>query len=212
MTRLSKKLKDLKAGCVNTLITVCKLLKKVESVDSDFKRLHLALVDLLTSDDDFEREQTSLDEYNKIVDDLHTRIDHVVLSFMVSTKTEPRMVALKRLRCLKKNMDSAPTDDCLVHQHEEQLRESMHELRNIFKSLATLDLDEKDELTMLQNTLNAMIFDSSLKFKRMLEKSATDAAATQSRQTIKESNYLKSRCPNSTTTPCPGNPSESSSL
>lgn len=72
-------------------------------------------------------------------------------------------------------MDTTPTDDCLVCQHEEQLHESKHELSDISKSLATLDLDEKDELTMLQTILDAIIFDSSL--KQILEKSATDAAA-----------------------------------
>ena len=47
-------------------------------------------------------------------------------------------------------MDITPTDDCLVHQHKKQLHEFKHKLSDISKSLASLDLDEKDKLTMLQ--------------------------------------------------------------
>ena len=91
---------------------------------------------------------------------------------------EPKLctVAYKRLTCLKKSidaagveltkLDTAPTiDNCLVRQREEQLREFKQELIDISRSLATVDLDDKDEVTVLQAKLDATIFDNLLKFK-----------------------------------------------
>ena len=131
------------------------------------------------------REQNVPDKQDEIVDDFITRIDWLILFSMASTGPKTWTVALKCLRCLEKNldtageeiskMDTAPTDDCLVHQHKEQLREFKHELCGISKSLAALNIGEKKKLTMLQTTLDAVIFDSSL--KRMLEKSATYTTA-----------------------------------
>lgn len=57
------------------------------------------------------------------------------------------------------------------------------------KSLAALDLDEKNELIMLQTTLDAVTFDSLLKLKWMLEKSAT-AAAAHAHQVTRQSRSL----------------------
>ena len=76
LTRLSNKLKELEAGragdLANTLVATRQLLKKLESVDSEFKRLHLALIDLLNTDEDLEKEQKVLDEHDEIVDELVT--------------------------------------------------------------------------------------------------------------------------------------------
>ena len=70
---------------------------------------------------------------------------------------------------------AGPTDICLSHQWEEQLCELKQELSNLSKSFVPLDLDDKDEMTVLQATLNTVIFDNSLKIKRLLEKLAIPA-------------------------------------
>ena len=65
-----------------------------------------------------------------------------------------------------------------VRQREEQLREFKQELTDISRSLATVDLDNKDEVTVLKAELNATIFDNSLKLKRLLEGSATSSTTS----------------------------------
>ena len=76
LTHLTNKLKELEASHardpVHTVIAARQLLKKVESVDAEFKRLHLALIDLLSADGDLWKEQDVLDEHEVLVDDLNT--------------------------------------------------------------------------------------------------------------------------------------------
>ena len=100
-----------------------------------------------------------------------------------SKKLELRTVVYKRLTRLKKSIDVAGveitkldtaliTDNCLVRQREEQLRELKQELTDISGSLTAIDLDDKDEVTVLQVELDTTIFDNLLKLKRLLEGSA----------------------------------------
>ena len=189
LTRLSNKVNELEAGSAgdpaNTLIAARQLLKKLESVDSEFKGLHLALIDLLDTEEDLAKEQKVLDTHDEIVDELYARVNRLILSATASTEPEPRTVASKRLARLKKSIDSvsdeiakldtALADVCLVRQREEQLRDLKHELSDISRSLVALDLDDKDELIVLQSTLDTVVFDNSLKIKRLLERLGTPA-------------------------------------
>ena len=74
------------------------------------------------------------------------------------------MIASKHLARLEKKLsnisteiaklDTEPSDVCLVRQREEQLHELKQELNDLSRSLVPLDLDDKDELTVLQSTLD----------------------------------------------------------
>ena len=158
-------------------------------MDTEFKKLHLSVIDLLSSDADLRKEQDVLDEHEELIDDLSARTNQLILNCTTNTEPEIRTVAHKRLTRLQKTIDATGSeiakfdkestiDNCLVRQREEQLREFKQELTDISRSLAAVDLDDKDEVAVLQSTLDKTIFDNSLKLKRLLEGKATISSAT----------------------------------
>ena len=54
------------------------MLKKLESLDSDLKTHHSAIVDLVEKEDDLEREQDVLDQHDDEVLDLSTRLERLI--------------------------------------------------------------------------------------------------------------------------------------
>lgn len=61
-----------------------------------------------------------------------------------------------------------PDSVSLLHQHEEQLRESKGELGDIRNGLFSLDLEDSNELSKLQAAVKKSIFDCSLEVKKLL--------------------------------------------
>ena len=55
-----------------------KLLKRLESLHSDFKTQHLAVVDSLEEGSDLDREQDILDQHDDEVHDLSTRLERLI--------------------------------------------------------------------------------------------------------------------------------------
>ena len=55
-----------------------KLFKRLESLDSDFKSQHLAVVDSLEEGSDFDRKQDILDQHDHEVLDLSTRLERLI--------------------------------------------------------------------------------------------------------------------------------------
>ena len=113
------------------------------------------MIDLLSSEADLRKEQDVLDEHEELLDDLNVRVDQLILNCTTSKEPEIRSIAHKRLTRLQKNLDTTgieiakfdkakPIDTCLVRQREEQLREFKQELTDISRSLAAIDLDDKD--------------------------------------------------------------------
>lgn len=199
ITRLTTRLTDLEGrrpDDASVMTMAQQTLKSLENVDSDFKTHHLALIDLLEEEDDLEGEQHVLDEHDETVATLFTRISHVISSCTASTDPQPRRVLSKRLAHLRRSlasvgteitrMEADPSDVCLVRQREEQLRELKLELNDASRTLLSLDLDDGDDLMTLQTELELMVFDDSLKLKRMLsalEKASASAEAN--RQGVK---------------------------
>ena len=188
ITRLAKKLKGLESrpGDPSILPPSKQLLKSLETADSEFKQCHLALIDLLETEDDLTKEQAVLDEHAEIVDDLLTRVDLLINSSTVTKEHETRRIVTKRLQRLQGSLsairdqvtklETTPEDVCIIRQHEEQLHELKQELNDTTRSLLSLDLDDKDEPMVLQSALELSIFNNSLKLKRIrsnLEKTLT---------------------------------------
>ena len=55
-----------------------KLLKKLESLDSDLKTYHSAIIDMVEKEDDLEHEQGVLDQHDDEVLDLSTRLEQLI--------------------------------------------------------------------------------------------------------------------------------------
>ena len=108
VTCLTKKLKDLEArsGDPAILAPSKQLRKNLENADANFKRQHIALIELLESTDDLGREQTALDEFDEIVDDLFICIDQLVTSCSVVPGPDPHGVVTKRLERLKSDLST----------------------------------------------------------------------------------------------------------
>ena len=59
-------------------------------------------------------------------------------------------------------------DVCLLRQYEEELGDCKKELADVWNSLLSLDLEETDELSTLQASLEGEICDCSLQVKKLL--------------------------------------------
>ena len=113
MTHLTNKLKEAahaRTDPAKILIAARQLLKKLETMDAEFKKLHLSVIDLLSSDADLLKEQDVLDEHEEVIDELSTHTNQLILNCMTSTEPEIRTVAHKRLTRLQKTIDSTGSE------------------------------------------------------------------------------------------------------
>ena len=120
-----------------------KLKENLESLDTDFRNHHFAIIDLLKEESDLEREQTVLDQHNNEVLNLTTQLD---LLINTSPRPQPSMLSVtktagRRLKHLCKSFTKVSdavgklteTDDvCLIHLHDEQLNKFKCQLEDIY--------------------------------------------------------------------------------
>ena len=179
ITKASNTVKDLERRATNPDVqhAANRALRNIENADVNFKRLHMATIELLESDADLNREQTILDEHEALVEDLTARINRLIVMDH-GTIPDPRCIATKRLEHIEAKLavvtdnvtkqSSKPDDKCVVSQWEERLCEVKQELSDVAKSPVMLDLDEKDALLIKQSNLESCVFDNSLALKRAL--------------------------------------------
>ena len=105
---------------------------KLKALDVDFRSNHAVIVDL-TADEDQENEQIILDDYEVRALVLAARIHGLMAVPVPSTISSVSLVAGTKI------------DICLVQQYEEQVSSQKLELRNIFRDIASLGLDDKVE-------------------------------------------------------------------
>ena len=79
---------------------------KLTTHDSDFRKHHFELIDLLESTDDLDREQRVLDEHDDIVTSLFTRLECVINDHTGTTlpSAPAREVFKKRMHQLQNNV------------------------------------------------------------------------------------------------------------
>ena len=179
ITRSTKKLEELEARGrdPSTLIPAKQLLKTIEAADFDFKRHHASLINLLESDEDLTKERDVLDTHDETVNDLLTRVDHLIASSTTPGGNETREIAFRRILRLEQTLtdvgkevdklEADPEDICIIKQREEQIRELKQELSDVTRVLVSLGLSDKDELMVRQKALESPLFENSLKLKRM---------------------------------------------
>ena len=163
----------------DTLIPAKQLIKTIESADSDFKRHHTSLIDLLESDSDLAKERDELEAHDDLVNSLLSRLNSLTMSITTPSGYDTREIANRRIRRLEQTLSDAgkeidklkttPEDVCIIKQREEQIRELKQELSDITRDLVSLGLSDKDELMVKQKDLEGSLFKNSLKLKRMFK-------------------------------------------
>ena len=184
ITRLTNRLKELEsdAGRPATLDHAQGMTRKLDSLDSEFRTHHHALIDLIDDEETLQKEQSTLDEHDDFVAELAVRIQQLINVCTPPSDASPRKIASRRLSHLQKSLSSihtaiaslskGPDDTCLLRQYEEQLGDCKKEVTDIRSSLISLDLEEGDELSTLQVRLEKEVFDCSLKIKQLLHASS----------------------------------------
>lgn len=193
ITRLSKSLKELEKCPTepDVLRAASRALKGVGDADANFKRLHMATIELLESEDNLSQEQTTLEEYEALVEDLITRLSQLTIIDHGASSLDPRCIITKRLDHIENKLTTATSeveqlsfklvDKCIICQWEERLHEIKQEFSDVAKEPIIVDLDEKDELIVKQTKFESCIFDNSLALKCALndmEKSKTSSSTT----------------------------------
>ena len=165
ITRLGTKLREAEAK--KDELGICdlaqKLLKKLESLDSDLKIHHSAIIDLVKKENNLDREQDVLDQHDYEVLDLSTQLhldtspwlDNLHKSFEIITEAVSKL--------------SEADDICLIRLYDEQLVNFKHELDDICKSMFSTDEVEDDELSCKQADIDKKLFECWLTVKRLLE-------------------------------------------
>ena len=139
----------------DTVENARQLLSKLKTCDTDFKDLHMSVVDLV---DEEEPEQATLDHHDDLVASMTLRIQKLVAKLKPppDRRVESHKLLTRKLKrvqdCLSAVNDAvgALTGDTKdIHRlrlHEEQLGDSKKDLSAIKTELMSLDLAETDEL------------------------------------------------------------------
>ena len=139
----------------DTVENARQLLSKLKTCDTDFKDLHMSVVDLV---DEEEPEQATLDHHDDLVASMTLRIQKLIAKLKPppDRKVESHKLPTRKLKrvqdCLSAVNDAvgALTGDTKdIHRlrlHEEQLGDSKKDLSAIKMELMLLDLAETDEL------------------------------------------------------------------
>ena len=125
--------------------------QKLESLDSDFKFHHYALINLINDTESMLKEQDILDGRNDEMATLSTCIKRLIVVCDSSSEFSAHKIASQRLVRLGKNLftvnerigslSGGPDDVCLLRQYEEQLRDLKVELGNLCSILLSLGIE-----------------------------------------------------------------------
>ena len=193
ITRLSNRIKELegKVDQPSTFDLAKRDKDKLESLDSEFKVHHYAVVDVLDKPEDLAKEQEVLDEHDDSIAELTIRMQKVISACATASDPNPRKIQSRRLARLEKSLSAVSEeikalskrsdDTCLIRQHEEQLLDFKRELEDIRKCLLPLDLNDDDELSILQTKLEKSLFNNSLEIKRLLKGHVSTPSASDSK-------------------------------
>ena len=181
ITRLLTRVGELETAVdqADTLDHAQRSLIRLETLNSEYKVHHLALIDLIEDEAILQREQENLDNHDDIVSDLSVRIQMLINSCTTATMgLDIRKTSSRRLKHLEKNLSTVhdkieelsdgPEDVCHLKQHEEQLADYKKELADLQTQLLFLNISDEDELVVEHSVLQDVLFDCSLKIKELL--------------------------------------------
>ena len=173
---------------------------RLEDLDAEFKIHHLALVDLIESDDELEKEQGVLDEHEDQVADLVVRIERLISSYSSiadgNLAEQSRVVLGRKLAHLTKCVDSITkgmerketVKRYVIEQFQEELSDRKKELAEVRNELLSLHVEEKDELYEQQSRFENGILELLFKIRKSLQ---SDTVTDGPRDPSKESNNVR---------------------
>ena len=167
ITRLSMRLKEFetKVNQPTTLDFAQRMMQKLDTLDSEFKVHHFALIDVIDDDELSLKEQETLNEHDDGIAELAVRIKGLIsLCTSIPDSNFHKVVSHKFIRISKGkgvsvineaigSLPGSPDDVCLLHQHEEQLCDHKKELRDVCDSFLSKGWMSVDELISLQTRL-----------------------------------------------------------
>ena len=189
VTRTGARLKDLEdtKDHPDTPARAQLLVAKLESLDVDFKNLHLQIVDLLDDEEELEREQLVLDSH----DDKVSMQMHILQQLCTVVKSPVDSVARnlisRKLAHLERVLISACDgntgipdehgDQSLILHFQEHLTKRKSELALVLQDMLAADIPEDDALSTLHARLEECIFQSSHRLRKLLTPSETTTPA-----------------------------------
>ena len=158
ITRLEKKITEAEAmkdesGIADRART---LKEKVDIADTEFKKHHVSIVELL-DEESIDAEEGVLDSHEDEVLDLLTRLERLINALIQQDKTPVSKAAGRRLKHLDKKVTSvneavskltSNDDVCLIWLYDEQLDTFKVELDDIYQSVLNSDEPEDEELSI----------------------------------------------------------------
>ena len=174
----------------DTIDNARQLLLKLRTCDTDFKDLHMSMIDLIDDEGTAQAEQTTLDNHDDLIASMTLHIQKLIA--LVNPAPDGRIDNCKILARRLKQILGRPSavsdaistligDSKDVHRlqlHEEQKGDSKKYLSAMKMELISLDLEEADELVMKQTELEQLLFDCSLEVKELLARSSTPTSSS----------------------------------
>ena len=138
----------------DTVDNARQLLAKLRTSDSDFKDLHMSMIDLIDDEDTVLAEQTALDNHDDLVASMTLRVQKLIASVKPAPdgRVDNRRILARRLKQIQERLSA--TSDAVgtltgdskdVHRlqlHEEQIGDSKKDLSAIKSELISLDLED----------------------------------------------------------------------
>ena len=190
ITRIETRLHELEgeSGQPSTRDAARQLLAKLKEHDADFKRNHLALIDLVDDDDTLTGEQAALDAHDDLVAILTVRVMAFADAATRSSSTEVSARELLVRRCTRVESRLADTtaavtslshdDVCRLQQYQEQASDFKKEIAELSNTLLSLTLDGSDVLPSMVVDLEKKLFDLSLRLKELSHAATAHSSST----------------------------------
>ena len=183
-------------------LAIQRLLKKIEEQDTEFKKYHYAIVELLEEEGDLDQEQANLDDHDDRIADFIDRLQVLIESMDDEPSVESATSApplgkqhvdriKRKITGVQESVDAAQleadVDRCLLQQLEEQIVSLKRDLSNVGERIALLDEDRPDlsDLSDLEDTLDKVLFKLSLRIKRLLNDTPSNALRTSNTSGVK---------------------------
>ena len=168
ITRLVKRLEDFETAPDRPDVSSSakQLAVKLEVLDTEYKALHLQLIDLIDEEtEEMDQEQVNLDKHDDSVAVLSVRLQSIpvflqsLLMLAGRLQHESSLIVESLLAATDEALGTMPGggDITFVEQHAEQLINYKKELASIYEELVSLDLDE-DDLFFLHARLEKLHF------------------------------------------------------
>ena len=165
VTRIDTRIQELEDNGAqpDTFARAQQLITKLETLDRDFKKLHMQVVDHLDQEEELEKKQLVLDDYDDKVSNQLLRLQQLCDAVKSPVDSPTRNLLSRKLSHLEKLLATARTtiagipdeddDRILILQYEEHLKTYKSELATIYQEIIEADISEDDALCRLQYTL-----------------------------------------------------------